>query len=53
MLKKFKKPENFVEMLKQVGVSKSAVYFKAKLARIIDKYRNLKKSPLSLSFFNG
>lgn len=30
MLGKFKQSENFVEMLKQIRVSKSMVYFKAK-----------------------
>ena len=43
MLSKFKQSEKFVETLKEIGVSKSTVYFKAKQVKILDEHPKLKK----------
>ena len=38
VFKKFKASDKFLEMVKEIGLSKSTVYFKIKLAKILDKY---------------
>ena len=37
-------------MLKDIGISKSTIYFKVKLVKVLEKYQKLKKSSLSLNF---
>ena len=51
MFKKFKDSNRFLEMLKKIEFSKSIIYFKLKVANILDRYPKLKKSSMSLNFF--
>ena len=37
--------------MKQINVNKSNVYFKMRLINVLDKYPMLKRSSLSLNFF--
>lgn len=50
MPNKFKQSEKFVEMFKEIWVTKSTVYFKAKQVKVLGKYPKLKKSSLLLNF---
>ena len=53
LFKIFKKSDKFQEMFKEIGVSKLAIYFKLKLAKILEKYSKLKLSLLSLNFMKN
>lgn len=44
LLQRFKKSNKLVEMLQAFEVSKSMVYFKMKLVKILEKYPKMKKS---------
>ena len=50
IFKRFKNLERFVEMAKELGVSRPTVSFKLNLLKILKKYRYLKKTSLSLKF---
>lgn len=50
VFKIFKESNKFVEMVKELEVSKSTIYFKINLVKILGKYPKLKKSSLSLTF---
>lgn len=49
ILKHFKESEGFVEIIKKLCVSRSTVYFKINLLKILEKYLKLTKSLLSLN----
>ena len=51
VFKKFKESDKFMGMVKELGVSKSTIYFKINLIKILDKHTKLNKSSLSLNFF--
>ena len=53
IFKKFKESDKLVEMVEEIGGSKSTIYFKIKFEIILDKYPKLKKSSLPLSFFKA
>ena len=40
-------------MLRDMGVSKSTIYFEVKLLKVIEKYPKLKKSSLPLNFMKN
>ena len=40
-----------MEMIKELGISKSTIYFISNLIKILEKYPKLEKSSLSLHFF--
>lgn len=50
IFERFKESEKFVEMVKELGVSKSTIYFKFNFILFLGKYLKLKKFPLSLNF---
>ena len=50
-LKGSKDSDKFMEVVKDLAVSKSTIYFKINFIKILDKYPKLKKSSLSLNFF--
>lgn len=49
ILKHFKESKGFVEIIKKLRVSRSTVYFKINLLKILEKYLKLTKSLLSLN----
>ena len=40
-----------MEMIKELGISKSTIYFITNLIKILEKYPKLEKSSFSLYFF--
>ena len=50
---KFKEPNRFKEMLKDIGISKSTIYLKVKLVKVLEKYPILKKYLLLLNFMKN
>ena len=40
-------------MLRDMGISKSTIYFEVKLVKVIEKYPKLKKSSLPLNFMKN
>ena len=53
LFKKFKESDRFKEMLKDIRISKSTIYFKGKLVKVLEKYSKLKKSLLCLNFMKN
>lgn len=53
LFQQFKEPDKFVEKFNESGVSKSKVYFKIKVVKILEKYPRLKSSSLSLNVFKS
>ena len=53
LFKKFKESDRFKEMLEDIGISKSTIYFKVKLLKVLEKYTKLKKSSLLLNFMKN
>ena len=53
LFKKLKELDEFTEMLRDTGISKSTIYFKGKLIKVLEKYPKLKKSSLSLNFMKN
>ena len=53
ILKRFKELERSVEMIKELTVSQSTVYFKINLSNILEIYPNLKKWSLPLNFLKN
>ena len=50
VLKKLNECHEFVKMYKELGVRKSAIYFKIKIVKILGRYPKLKISSLFLNF---
>ena len=50
IFEKFKTNENFIDMIKKLGVSKSIILFKISIVKFVNKYPRMKKSSLSLHF---
>ena len=40
-------------MLRDIGISMSAIYFKVKLVKVLERYPKLKKSSLLLNFMKN
>ena len=52
-LKKFKVNENFIAMVKKLGISQSAILFKISIVKFVNEYPRMKKSSLSLNFLKN
>ena len=50
IFEKFKANENFKDMIKKLGISKSIILFKISTVKFVNKYPRMKKSSLSLHF---
>ena len=50
IFEKFKANENFIDMIKKLGISKSIILFKISIVKFVNKYPRMKKSSLSLHF---
>ena len=50
IFEKFKVNENFIDMVKKLGISTSRTLFKIVIAKFVNKYPKMKKSSLSLHF---
>ena len=53
MFEKFKMNDNFINMVKESGISKSTILFKISIAKFVNKYPRMKKSSLSLHFLKN
>ena len=49
----FKTNENFIDMIKEVEISKSTILFKISIVKFVNKYPRMKKSSLSLHFLKN
>ena len=45
--------DNFINMVKKFGISKSTILFKRSIVKFVNKYPRMKKSSLSLHFLNN
>ena len=50
---KFKANENFIGMIKELGISKFTTFFKISIAKFVNKYPRMKKSLISLHFLKN
>ena len=50
IFEKFKVNENFIDTVKELGISKSTILFKISIVKFVNKYPRMKKSSLSLHF---
>ena len=48
IFEKFKMNDNFIDMVKKFGISKSTILFKISIVKFVNKYPRMKKSSLSL-----
>ena len=48
IFEKFKINDNFIDMVKKFGISKSTIVFKISIVKFVNKYPRMKKSALSL-----
>ena len=53
IFKKFKVNENFIAMVKKLGISQSAILFKISIVKFVNEYPRMKKSSLSLNFLKN
>ena len=53
IFKKFKVNENFLDLVKELGISKSTTLFKISIVKFANKYPRMKKSSLSLHFLKN
>ena len=53
VFKKFKENAKFIEMVKQFGYSKSTIIYKINIVKLINKYRKVNNSSLSLKFLKN
>ena len=45
--------ENFINMVKELGISKSTILFKISIVKFVNKYPRMKKSSFSLHFLKN
>ena len=45
--------DNFINMVKESGISKSTILIKISIAKFVNKYPRMKKSSLSLHFLKN
>ena len=50
IFEKFKANENFMDMIKEIGITKSTILFKIPIVKFVNKYSRMKKSSLFLHF---
>ena len=50
---KFKSNENFLDMIKKLGISKSEILFKISIIKFVNKYPRMKKASLSHRFLRN
>ena len=48
IFEKFKINDNFIDMVKKFGISKSTIVFKISIVKFVNKYPRMKNSALSL-----
>ena len=53
IFKKFKVNENFIAMVKKLGISQPAILFKISIVKFVNEYPRMKKSSLSLNFLKN
>ena len=53
IFEKFKMNDNFIDMVKKIGISKSTILFKISVVKFVNKYPRMKKSSLSLHFLKN
>ena len=53
IFEKFKMNDNFIHMVKKLGISKSTILFIISFVKFLNKYPRMKKSPLSLHFLRN
>ena len=53
IFEKFKANQNFIVMIKELGIIKSANLFKISIVKFVNKYPRMKKSSLSLHFLKN
>ena len=49
-IEKFKVNENFIDLVKKFGISKSTILFKISIVKFVNKYPRMKKCSLFLHF---
>ena len=52
-LKNSKASENFIDMVKELGISKSTILFKISIVKLVNEYPRMKKSSHSLHFLKN
>ena len=50
IFKKFKEDTKFKNLIEQFGISKSAIIFKINIVKLVDKYKKMVKSSVTLNF---
>ena len=53
IFEKFKAKENFIDMIKNLGFSKSTITFKIYIVKFVNKYPRMRKSSLFLHFLKN
>ena len=53
IFERFKMNDNFFDMVKKFGISKSTILFKISMVKFVHKYPRMKKSPLCPHFLNN
>ena len=53
ILERFKMNDNFIKMVKKIGISKSTMVFKIYIVKFINKYTRMRKSSLSFHFLEN
>ena len=53
IFEKFKANENFIDMIKNLGFSKSTILFKISIVKFVNKYPRMRKSSLFLHFLKN
>ena len=52
-IEKFKVNKNFIDLVKEFGISKSTIPFKISIVKFVNKYPRAKKSSLFLHFLKN
>ena len=53
IFERFKMNDNFIKMVKEIGISKSTMVFKIYIVKFINKYTRMRKSSLSFHFLEN
>ena len=53
IFERFKMNDNFIKMVKEIGISKSTMVFKIYIVKFINKYTRMRKSSLSFHFLKN
>lgn len=53
VFKRFKEKENFIQMLKRVGINNSEIILKINMLKLIDEYPRLMRSSVNLNFLKA